>query len=79
MTFGKPVIFGPNYKKFKEARDLIALGGGWSVRSEADLEKGCLQRLLTDPNAYNQASTACLDYMKDNLGSTDIILRTVES
>lgn len=25
-TFGLPVAFGPNYEKFKEARDLVTLG-----------------------------------------------------
>ncbi len=29
-TFGKPIIFGPNYQKFKEAVDLIDLGGAFS-------------------------------------------------
>src|SRR6056297_2531624 len=28
-TYGIPVIFGPNYQKFKEAHELINLGGGF--------------------------------------------------
>ena len=35
--------------------------------------------LLTDADAYCQASEACRKYMEENLGSTDIIIRTVES
>ncbi len=79
VTFGKPVIFGPNYRKFKEAHDIIARGGGWSIRNGAELATGCLDRLLTDADAYCQASEACRKYMEENLGSTDIIIRTVES
>ena len=30
-TFGLPVAFGPNYEKFKEARDLVTLGAARSV------------------------------------------------
>ena len=79
VTFGKPVIFGPNYRKFKEARDITARGGGWSIKSGKELTTDCLDRLLTDPDAYNAASQACRAYMEENLGSTDIIIRTVES
>ena len=28
-----PVIFGPNYQKFQEAKDLIAIGAGFSQNS----------------------------------------------
>ena len=30
-TFGLPIAFGPNYHKFKEARDMIALGAATSI------------------------------------------------
>ena len=78
VTFGKPVLFGPNYRKFQEAHDLLACGGGFS-HSDADTLHHNLQPLLTDPDAYRRASQACLDYMKENLGSTDIILNTIEN
>ena len=78
VTFGKPVFFGPNYHKFQEARDIIACGGGWSIRGEYDMEEGDFMRLLTHPEALQQASLACTDYMQQNLGSTDKILQTLE-
>ena len=37
VTFGKPVIFGPNYQKFKEAVDLIDLGGVFTVSNETNI------------------------------------------
>ena len=78
VTFGKPVLFGPNYHKFQEARDIIERGGGWSIHGLSDLEGKEIQRLFTDPDAYRNASQACTDYMQQNLGSTDIILNTIE-
>ena len=30
-VYGMPVLFGPRYHKFKEAKDLIAVGGGCRV------------------------------------------------
>lgn len=77
VTFGKPVLFGPNYHKFQEAHDIIAHGGGFSHSDGKQLEEH-LRLLLTAPDAYAKASQACLDYMKSNLGSTDIILNTLE-
>ena len=77
VTFGKPVLFGPKYGKFQEAVDLIALGGGWSHHDYPTLASH-LTPLLTDPAALAKASEACLTYMRQNLGSTDTILDTIE-
>ena len=37
-AFGLPVIFGPNYSKFKEANDLVALEAGFSISNEEELK-----------------------------------------
>ena len=78
VTFGKPVFFGPNYQKFQEAHDIIARGGGWSLRGEYDMEEGDFMHLMTHPEAMEKASQKCLEYMQQNLGSTDKILNTIE-
>ena len=36
-TFGLPIAFGPNYGKFKEARDMVSLGCAVSVRTAGEL------------------------------------------
>ena len=77
VTFGKPVLFGPNYGKFQEARDIIARGGGWSHSNLEELSAH-LTPLLTNDDAYRRASQACTEYMEANLGSTDKILNTIE-
>ena len=77
VTFGKPVLFGPNYQKFQEARDIIACGGGWSVDS-ADSLLHILGPLVSDPHKRELPSQACTHYMERNLGSTDKILSTIE-
>lgn len=78
VTFGKPVFFGPNYQKFQEAHDIIARGGGWSLRGEYDMEEGDFMHLMTHPEAMEKASQKCLEYMQQNLGSTEKILSTIE-
>ena len=78
VTFGKPVLFGPNHRKFKEACDIIALGGGFS-HIDGDTLARNITPLLTDNDAYRRASQACTSYMEVNLGSTDKILATIEN
>ncbi|MBQ5976387.1 MAG: 3-deoxy-D-manno-octulosonic acid transferase [Bacteroidales bacterium] len=76
VTFGKPVVFGPNYHKFKEARDVIASGGGFSYVSYVQLQHH-LDTLFNDPVTYDTASKVCRQYLDDNLGSTQLILAQV--
>ena len=52
-------------------------GGGWSHLDANELAAH-LTPLLTDPTAYANASQACTNYMNINLGSTHIILNTIE-
>ncbi len=75
--YGCPVCFGPNYNKFKEARDLIANGGA-KTYSRPDQLAAILSEWFFNSDSYNHASMACRDYMTDNLGATDTIIRTVE-
>ncbi len=72
-TFGLPVIFGPNYDIFKEAHDLIAAGGAFSVDSnEALIEK--TTQLLTNKAFYLTSAGHAQHYVDANCGATDIIL-----
>lgn len=76
VAYGKPVVFGPNYHKFQEAHDLIDLGGCMIVDEHPDVS--FLRKLFTDDDIYQAASDACMQLMRRNLGSTDIILKTVD-
>jgi 3-deoxy-D-manno-octulosonic-acid transferase len=72
-AFGVPVIFGPNYRKFKEARDLAGRGGAFSINSSEEFLK-IATRLLTDNNFRSQCSGICGQYMKENVGATGRVL-----
>lgn len=73
LTFDKPVVFGPKYKKFREAVSVIALGGGWSYNNYNELEQ-VLDPLFDNPEHNRQASRICRQYVEDNLGATETIL-----
>jgi len=74
ITFGIPVFFGPNYKKFREAADLVALGGAFCVHTAAELDQQ-VKILLIDPASHQRISTICHDYVNENRGATEIIMR----
>ncbi|SDE55753.1 3-deoxy-D-manno-octulosonic-acid transferase [Mucilaginibacter pineti] len=73
-AFGLPVIFGPNYQKFNEARELISIKAGFSITNEAQL-KGIVDILVTDEAFYNITSKKVREYVEENIGATEIIMR----
>ncbi len=75
-TFGLPVAFGPNYRKFKEAADLIELGVGCSVSGFGQLDKW-LDGLIADCGEYERLCKASAKYINDNKGATDIIMTKI--
>ena len=76
-VYGKPVVFGPNYKKFKEAIGLTECGGGIAVNS-ADQLATSLQQLLNDQNELSLRSKNSFDFVMKNKGATGKIMNYIE-
>jgi 3-deoxy-D-manno-octulosonic-acid transferase len=70
-AFGLPVVFGPVYHKFEEAKQLIARGGAAAVESEAALTNVLLR--WTQNAERTQASNAVQTYMQESRGGTNAI------
>ena len=75
-VYGVPVIFGPKYQKFKEARELIALGGAFSI-SNGEEYRSVMERLLSDEQFRKECGAICKKYVEDNLGATAKILEQI--
>ncbi|MBK6932323.1 MAG: 3-deoxy-D-manno-octulosonic acid transferase [Saprospirales bacterium] len=71
-AYGLPVLFGPRFEKFEEARQLVARGGAFVVRHTEEC-KAILAR-LQDETEYQRASQAARQYLEDNRGATDKIM-----
>lgn len=72
-AFGLPVIFGPNYDRFKEAKDLIALKGGFNINNFDELKK--IVSFLAEDNERRQAiSEKIKEYVNDHTGATETIM-----
>jgi len=72
-VFGMPIFFGPNYKQFKEAVDLVKLKGAFCVKNENDLLK-YIALLEKDKKMYQNISQTCTNYVHQNEGGTQIIM-----
>ena len=71
-AFGLPVIFGPKFSKFQEAKDLIEIGAAKSI-SSAD-------ELITSFDYFKDnenAAAAAKKYVDNKKGATNIILEKI--
>jgi 3-deoxy-D-manno-octulosonic-acid transferase len=75
-VYGKPVVFGKNYKKYKEAVDLIQYNAANSF-SNADELYQTIKLLLNDEKEYRQRCHASLNYVFNNKGATEKILHYI--
>jgi 3-deoxy-D-manno-octulosonic-acid transferase len=73
-VYGKPVVFGPNFQKFREAVELIDREGAFSISGYHDL-KARFDMLRDDPKLLQHASAAAKEYVELNTGATGVILK----
>jgi 3-deoxy-D-manno-octulosonic-acid transferase len=71
-AFGIPVIFGPNFEKFREARELLSQGGAFNIKNYEDL-RNVLNKLNSYPEKYNSSARTAGSYVRENTGATSII------
>ena len=77
-TFGLPIAFGPNYRKFREACDMIERGAATSVTSAAELT-AWFAPIKEEGDALQKASSSARDYTKEHCGATDTIMGVIFS
>jgi 3-deoxy-D-manno-octulosonic-acid transferase len=72
-TFGIPVVIGNNYDKFKEAVDLVKIGGCLSIKNQQEFTR-IFKNLKEDENFRTLTGTINKKYIEDNLGATELIM-----
>ena len=75
IIYGCPVLFGPNYKKFQEAHDLLEIGAGFCVQNQEQLYTTI--EFLNGESNYYCARTAAEKYIIQNVGATNKILEYI--
>jgi 3-deoxy-D-manno-octulosonic-acid transferase len=75
-TFGLPVLFGPNHKRFQEAVDLINEGGAFPIQNYYNL-KDKLNALFENPSFLNDTGKKAAGFVKRNIGATGKIMMEI--
>lgn len=76
-TYGIPVVFGPKYEKFQEAKDLIEIGAGFSISNAEELNQ-VFNAMLVEVKRI-PAATAAKNYVQQRAGATQIIMKYLET
>ena len=74
--FGMPIVFGPNYLKFKEATTMVNQGIAFPVNDSPSLNM-IFDQLLSSNEKRNSIAGQCTHFTNQNLGATQIILNKV--
>lgn len=75
-VYGIPVIFGPKYQKFREARKLLQLQGAFTVENGEAFET-VTDKLLADEPARKMSGQAAGKYIRQNAGATNTIMQRI--
>lgn len=75
-VWGKPVVFGPENKKFQEAQGLKQCGGGLEITGYEDFER-LMDRLDSDADYLTTSGRQAADYVSRQSGATRKILSDV--
>lgn len=75
-VYGIPVLFGPNNRKFQEAQQLKACGGGIEILGFNDMTE-VMDRFTSDAAALEAAGKAAGNYVADNAGASARIFKVL--
>lgn len=70
-VYGIPVLFGPKYKGFREAKELILHNAALSIKDSKGLEAGLDRAFAEQPFM----GTAAAEYCRAEIGATEIIYK----
>ncbi|NNF02665.1 MAG: 3-deoxy-D-manno-octulosonic acid transferase [Bacteroidia bacterium] len=72
-VFGTPIIFGPNYKFFREAGELVKLKGAFSIKNYQQLAER-IDDLFESPSLTREIHKINTEYIKRNKGASEVII-----
>lgn len=75
-VYGIPVVFGSHHTKFKEAADLLRVGGAFSAPDASGIT-AALDRLFADRDARDTAGRAAAGYIASHIGATAHIFNDI--
>ena len=76
-VYGIPVLIGPNNKGFREAQDLLRMGGCFEITGST-LFNAVVDRLMVDVDLRQRRGRLCREYIESNAGASDKIFSIVQ-
>lgn len=77
-VYGVPVIYGPKIETSQEANELIRNGGGVLIKNKKDAYR-IFRKLFSDENLRKEKGKISLNYVKENLGATESIIKILKN
>lgn len=75
-VYGMPVVFGPKFQKFVEAKELIEVGGAYTISDYTGLET-LLDRFISDKAFLDKTGDVAGHYVMSRAGATEKILADI--
>jgi 3-deoxy-D-manno-octulosonic-acid transferase len=72
-VFGPPVLFGPNYQRFREAVELIKAGGAFSIHDRQSLQLK-VSEFISNQSLRERIKAINIDHVRQNAGATQRIV-----
>jgi len=76
-VYGIPVIFGPKYQKFMEAKQLLEENGAFSIKNHEELSQ-LLDKMISDTEYLKEVGANADNYVSKNLGASEKILDQIK-
>jgi 3-deoxy-D-manno-octulosonic-acid transferase len=77
-VYNIPVVFGPNYQKFREANHLIEFGGGYSFDSGESFAK-LMDEFFYQPQILANAGNLAGDYVLRNTNAVEKVMSVLKN
>ncbi len=76
-VYGIPLVFGPTYKKYREAIELIEAKAAFTAKDASEI-KDLLEDLLSNTTIITEAGKIAGDYVKTKQGASNRILTYIQ-
>ena len=77
-VYGVPVLFGPKIDNSQEAKKLVEVGGGIMVNDKKEFYR-VIRKLFSDDKLMNECGKKSYDFVHNNIGTTDRIIKEIFS
>ena len=76
-VYGMPIFFGPNYKKFREAVDMVKSGAAFPINNKQELFPLLNEMFDEKQNTLSKTSAVAKAFVREHCGATEIVMNEI--